>query len=800
MADYFTSDHFKLLSKWKDQKRDESIPAQNLAYQELKRAYAVTKSWAEQLQKRIFPDGKVEVKQRPTNQQNNFLSYNWARIFPNESAPRVLAYTVGIDYQNGFVIKIDLIDSRINNAERDALREQYKAIRGKYSDSPIVAILPIARGLEMNLVELVEWSVNAVKNFKLSYADVVNQLGLVSALDESALLKHFQSHDDFVQRQPLWPTTTTALFIRLARYVHNNGFDWYFTNSTNSQLRFGRKEKGVKRGKPVGWLFLRKEGFNVEFAAIGSYPGQSLAESTDEVVEAYENADIKAEIEFPSVLPDFRRDGYWPDDYSADEEGAENDAVDGELQALPVAQNIIFYGPPGTGKTFKLQQLLAKKYTQDVSSLSESEQIAELIKDLTWWQVLAAALYDLGEKADVNMLINHAYVRAVIKSKKRTKNIRQTIWGSLQQHTPKSSLTVNVENRAFPYVFDKTESSEWQFVGDWKEQCAEILCKVDAIKGGAKASSEKVKRYEFVTFHQSYGYEEFVEGLRPVLNEDVGGLSYKIQPGVFLRLCEQARANPDRKYAMVIDEINRGNISKIFGELITLIEIDKREGAKYSATLTLPYSGDPFSIPSNVDIIGAMNTADRSLALLDTALRRRFEFEPLMPDTRSEKDSADSDSAPLAGLTINIGDETIDIRAMLHRMNERIEVLYDRDHTIGHAYFTSLRDKNNDAERFDELAHIFRNRIIPLLEEYFFEDWQKIRFVLGDNQKSEGYQQYQFIKEIDRDSDLAALFGAKDELEQYAIRSRYQLNVEGFKFALSYRGIYDPKAVTDKVA
>ena len=464
---------------------------------------------------------------------------------------------------------------------------------------------------------------------------------------------------------------------------------------------------------------------------------------------------------------------------------------------IDTALNRIYYGPPGTGKTYTLTRLLKQNYEQAMQSVSpeewRSQVIAEKIAVLKWWECAAAALYDLGGKAKVAEIAKHRFIQAIVTAKNRTQGVKQTLWGTLQHHTIESSKTVNTKLRMAPAIFDKTEESEWLFAGDWQEVCEDLFALVDQLKTGPQDASA-VQRYSFVTFHQSYGYEEFVEGLRPVLNDDAeaGEIQYEIRPGVFKELCRKARLAPDQRFAMVIDEINRGNISKILGELITLIEADKRDpldGNRPPAEVTLAYSGEKFSVPANVDIIGTMNTADRSLALLDTALRRRFDFVALMPDTRSEKTPADPDSAPLAGLVVTLESGVIDVREMLHRINQRIEALYDRDHCIGHAYFTALAQVPDGDERFAALKQVFRNRIVPLLEEYFFEDWQKIRLVLGDNQKKD--EQTHFIRESqDHEQDLNSLFGSDHGLDAYGTKRCYAVQEIAFSKPDAYIGIY----------
>jgi hypothetical protein len=217
-------------------------------------------------------------------------------------------------------------------------------------------------------------------------------------------------------------------------------------------------------------------------------------------------------------------------------------------------------------------------------------------------------------------------------------------------------------------------------------------------------------QFQFCTFHQSYGYEEFVEGIKPKFEEKE--LKYEIKPGIFKNLCEIARKkeNKNKKYVFIIDEINRGNISKIFGELITLIEIDKREDGENAMKIVLPYSQNEFTIPSNIFIIGTMNTADKSIQQIDTALRRRFDFIEMMPN---------------ANLLKNIEKESIDLDKLLQAINERINILLDREHQIGHSEFINLKD-------LQELNRVFKNKIIPLLQEYFYNDYEKIKIVLND--------------------------------------------------------------------
>jgi 5-methylcytosine-specific restriction protein B len=223
--------------------------------------------------------------------------------------------------------------------------------------------------------------------------------------------------------------------------------------------------------------------------------------------------------------------------------------------------------------------------------------------------------------------------------------------------------------------------------------------------------TDEINQLTFLTFHPSYTYEDFIEGFKPVPSAATGGgLNLRLEDGVFKRICRQAQANPGKRYLVLIDEINRANLAKVFGELITLLEKDKRGKFK----VVLPQSRETFTIPENVYLLGTMNTADKSIKLLDAALRRRFAFKELMPD-------ADL----LTGG--KIGDLLLDV--FLEELNRRIATREGREKQIGHSF---LLEDGKAVDEPEEFARRFRQEILPLLQEYCYDDYADLAYYLGD--------------------------------------------------------------------
>lgn len=267
-----------------------------------------------------------------------------------------------------------------------------------------------------------------------------------------------------------------------------------------------------------------------------------------------------------------------------------------------------------------------------------------------------------------------------------------------------------------------------------------------------------------VTFHPSFTYEDFVEGIKPVTT-DAGEVSYTVVDGIFKRMAlsaikqKNSNTTKNNRHVLIIDEINRANLSNVLGELITLLEPEKRAGQLESVNVQLPYSKSPFGVPNNLYIIGTMNTSDRSATLLDFALRRRFQFQECLPNY---------------DLLQTVGQ--VDVSQILQTINLRIAHLLDENHVIGHTYFLNIK-------RLEDLQQVFAHNILPLLQAYFYNDLSKLGQILGKA----------FIKQR-TDAPEAAIFSSFDDgfnvqisaTANYYISARHTWNESAFRSIYQY--------------
>ncbi len=471
--------------------------------------------------------------------------------------------------------------------------------------------------------------------------------------------------------------------------------------------------------------------------------------------------------------------------------------IDNKSLKFEQPKNQILYGPPGTGKTYSVRQYITDIVGQNpgLKTDNEEQKINNAVKDLTWYSAIALSMYRNGKNNKYKVPnLQHQKIIKAFAATKESKKIKATLWFQMQSHTSESSENVNNSTKHPPYLFDKTENSEWyltetgiKFVEENLSEQLEFL--------NAKNSSRKIEDfYKFITFHQSYSYEEFVEGIKPSINndEDNATISYEYNRGIFKEICQQANSDPENNYLLIIDEINRGNISKIFGELITLIESDKRvipngerifENTKIQneeLVVTLPYTKSKFGVPSNLYILGTMNTSDRSIASIDIALRRRFKFVEMMP--RPEK-LVDKNKQPLMVSDINL-------QNLLKIINERISYILDRDHQIGHSYFMNW--KNYD---MTTLKNVWFDEIMPLLNEYFYADWDKLQAILG---KANEISAKSFIVKIKKPN-LPYEADCSDEEAYYNFVKKEDVNETDFRTMLKNAQLIESKSnVTSK--
>lgn len=476
-------------------------------------------------------------------------------------------------------------------------------------------------------------------------------------------------------------------------------------------------------------------------------------------------------------------------------------------------KNLILYGPPGTGKTYNsVKYAVAICDGKSVEELTDYDVVMARYKELKKTGRIAFATFHQSygyeefiegikpiideNKQEIGYTIESGIFKEFCENAKsmvRTQNSDSIdagarIWkltimnGDLNQIKQECFEENNVR-----MGFDMESDEARSFVEDVKLGDIILSFKTrKAIDGIAIVTDEAVELKDKSMYKTARPVKWLAKNINvditdinngkllhrmtfakvPNMNvKDVIELAEKVNPGLESTVIEE-NTEP---HVFIIDEINRGNISKIFGELITLIENTKRAGMSEAASAILPYSGDEFSVPSNVYILGTMNTADRSIALIDTALRRRFQFVEMMPD-----------SAVLRKIHADKV-EDLDVAAMLDKINERITFLYDREHTIGHAFFTELKDEAS----IEKLQNIFEKSVIPLLQEYFYEDYQKIQLVLGDNAKSD--DNLKFI--LDEKVVAKNIFKGNVEDVIDLPEKRYSINRKAFGNINSYKEI-----------
>jgi len=425
------------------------------------------------------------------------------------------------------------------------------------------------------------------------------------------------------------------------------------------------------------------------------------------------------------------------------------------IDILEWKKNVILYGPPGTGKTYTVNEV-SKAFIPENSG--NSQLTNQENRRHTWKTLTTLVLIEnKGNALNYHEIADRILEKNIIETKGKTphetlakimrddiKNngdesyFRNPSSGMYELNIPMTfkkaaEVILFANNKPMHYTEINDIALENQFVnteGESPERTLGAVITRDiatnednsifvsngsgmySLRRKNPVSSEIIEdighsKIRMVTFHPSYSYEDFIEGIRPKMGEN-DNVIYELKDGIFKEICENARNNKNENYLLIIDEINRGNISKIFGELITLIENDKRG----KDPVTLAYSQDEFDVPDNLYIIGTMNTADKSLIQIDAALRRRFAFMELMPNEN------------LTELDRKVG--KVHLGRLLRALNKKIIEQDLRDKQIGHSYFMNI--PNGDVE---VLKQVFRYEIIPLLQDYFYENYNLLEEVLG---------------------------------------------------------------------
>lgn len=558
------------------------------------------------------------------------------------------------------------------------------------------------------------------------------------------------------------------LFHRLAQAIHRHGLDWWTVRlDQGASTRCGRKE-GIGHGHTS--VLMRVEPRLNKGMLLGLGGRDTWEPLSEELVIRAEQNDFAQHFlaQYPADRP-----GCWPVDY-LNSSGEAFEAPTEEVKIMSFkspALNQILFGPPGTGKTYATiyeALLILEPQLLSDPNLSRADLVRAFEGYVAKGQIVFCTFHqsfsyeDFVEGLRASSLDGQLHYQVEPGLFKRL--CERASQGRTAEHDPFDQTLVKLQERLEEndgrLIMHTSRGKEFAVEYSGGNTFLIFPQSNESLLNGYTGNLDLVRRLYQTGSKEGIYNPSYVSGMLTYLHKEFGLPPYQ-SPIV--------EVDTKEKFVLIIDEINRGNVSRIFGELITLVEESKRADAPEALSVVLPYSKERFSVPGNVHLVGTMNTADRSLAGLDIALRRRFTFKEMPPQPEL------LDEVLVAG--VNIGQ-------LLRVMNQRIEVLLDRDHCLGHAYFMPLLGDPS----LDRLELIFRNQVLPLLQEYFFEDWQRIQWVLNDHRKEVAdcfvYQ---------RKRDVQALFG--DQVSVSAHNLPWRINAQAFVRPEAYQGIIGHQAM-----
>lgn len=739
---FFTADDFALLEKWGGKKYDSSSPEHQAVFKELRSVYDKVKKWVQLIcDEQGIESGEWEVIRNPTNQKQEFDDYQWARIFPGWEKRQTRVAISPVVHKSKFIIKID----QLNNISSKR-KEIYDGLYRKFGSQRLYQEIEISKvtGWEELLLESNKLIEDLLPVFE-EIAMKVNLLGIAAKLTWNSNRWKDHPTDSDLQHSSGYAHVEEY---QIAMESINFACDRFPADAQGYYSAYSPNLNKLPKDKDIDYIFLISKDFDNQDKIVGFFKDPVIKnhdrEPLNEYYSKYNNVNFKSKVsdivELTEFLP-FDEELFLSDKQLAKQRftylDGENvasvlNALSGiapgmeaakeaqeEIVAMPSILNKIYYGPPGTGKTYEVRREALRiikgdvpsDYSQVIKEFDELKQNGQIDfvtfhPNFGYESFVEGIFPDVDGKSLSYSIKDGVFKRICSAAKDNLKNVLGTNldadeefevrWGLFLEEIvdhgspiPFRSLDDNV-----PYDVDATKTdgiSTKRANGNGHNIAKKRFKRVfkDLVaRGNRNPTRSEIMETSLKTY------------IAPIMRKL---FSYKVD-------IERSRVSEGhKKFVLIIDEINRGNIPSIFGELITLIEASKRIGNKEELHLTLPLSDEEFGVPNNLYIIGTMNTADRSVEALDSALRRRFSFIPKYPIHGHEAIE-------------NAGD--VDICRMLEVMNLRIKALKGEDYQIGHSYFMHIKDEVM-------LARVFGNKILPLLSEYFYDDLKKVQMVLG---------------------------------------------------------------------